>query len=298
MEKNNQPLILGIVVIAAVLIIALALIFTRSDSETEAPDESDSEQITSQPNPDPQPTPQPQPGVLPFNWGSLTERERYELNPTGCDLYTQWIGDDGTCHAFIPCDAEIPSCGWPPIGLGSFVILREPNNPPPEYYDNLESMPCGGSEFSCNPQLEYKRVAVRGDLSEMQLDPIWRQYMLQDSEKIGRYTLIMEFYDFNGSNQLQDYVDKNQESIAEYRLPAYLELEFHTQGTSAQSSIAIVFEQSGSNLGRVANDIVVAYNSKITPLELTGLTIFAFDGGENIIHYSSGDIIWQMPPGE
>ena len=34
MEKNNQPLILGIVVIGAVLIIALALIFTRGSDET------------------------------------------------------------------------------------------------------------------------------------------------------------------------------------------------------------------------------------------------------------------------
>ena len=34
MEKNNQPLILGIVVIGAVLIIALVLIFTRNSDET------------------------------------------------------------------------------------------------------------------------------------------------------------------------------------------------------------------------------------------------------------------------
>ena len=126
MEKNNQPLILGIVVIGAVLIIALALIFTRSDSGTEAPaenttsengknatnenGESDGDQTTPQPDPqptpqpapdpdplpDPQPDPQPQPGVLPSNWNSLTDREKTNLNPFDCNHETQWVSaEDG-----------------------------------------------------------------------------------------------------------------------------------------------------------------------------------------------------------
>ena len=82
MEKNNQPLILGIVVIGAVLIIALALIFTRSDSETEAPAEGtiseneeneagedengeDGQQPDPQPDPVPLPDPQPRPDPTP-----------------------------------------------------------------------------------------------------------------------------------------------------------------------------------------------------------------------------------------
>ncbi len=40
MEKNNQPLILGIVVVGAVLIIALALIFTRNGDQPEEATES------------------------------------------------------------------------------------------------------------------------------------------------------------------------------------------------------------------------------------------------------------------
>ena len=69
MEKNNQPLILGIVFIGAVLIIALALIFTRSDCGTEAPaentafenGESGDEQTTPQPDPQPPEPPEPDP---------------------------------------------------------------------------------------------------------------------------------------------------------------------------------------------------------------------------------------------
>ena len=123
MKKNNQPLILGIVVIGAVLIIVLALIFTRGDSDTEAPaenttsengenatNENGGEQTT--PQPDPQPTPQPapdpdplpgpqpdpQPGVLPPNWNSLTDREKTNLNPFDCDHATQWVSaEDGSC---------------------------------------------------------------------------------------------------------------------------------------------------------------------------------------------------------
>ena len=132
MEKNNQPLILGIVVIGAVLIIALALIFTRNsdDTATETASENNTsenqenvgtgengenggEQTTPQPDPqptpqpapdpdsfppDPQPDPQPQPGVLPPNWNSLTDREKTELNPYDCDHETQWVSaEDGSC---------------------------------------------------------------------------------------------------------------------------------------------------------------------------------------------------------
>ena len=118
MDKNNQPLILGIVVIGAVLIIALALIFTRSDSETEAPtenvvseneeneageeeeaeeDENDGQQPDPQPTP-PVPTPDPQPGVLPPNWDELTTPAKTDLNPFGCDIETQYVrADNGQC---------------------------------------------------------------------------------------------------------------------------------------------------------------------------------------------------------
>ena len=122
MEKNNQPLILGIVVIGAVLIISLALIFTRSDSETEVPTESTvsenaenetdengesngdqttprpDPQPTPQPTPDPDPLPDPQPGVLSSNWDSLSVQEKTGLNPFDCDYETQWVSaEDGTC---------------------------------------------------------------------------------------------------------------------------------------------------------------------------------------------------------
>lgn len=127
MEKNNQPLILGIVVIGAVLIIALALIFTRSDEtatepasennvsengengnggdngrDSQQPVPTPAPQPTPQPiptpNPTPAPTPESQSGVLPDNWDSLTSREKTDLNPFDCDHDTQWVSaEDGTC---------------------------------------------------------------------------------------------------------------------------------------------------------------------------------------------------------
>ena len=145
MEKNNQPLILGIVVIGAVLIIALALIFTRSDetatettgetntaestvSENEENGESSGRKITPQPNPDPQPAPdpvpvpvpdpQPQPmpeptNGLPPNWHSLTSQEKTDINPFDCDHATQWVSaEDGSCInkpvVIDPDDIECP----------------------------------------------------------------------------------------------------------------------------------------------------------------------------------------------
>ena len=148
MEKNNQPLILGIVVIGAVLIIALALIFTRSDetaTETagtndtsenqenasteengedgQQPQPAPDPQPTPQPDPDPQPTPDPDPqtGILPVNWDSLISQEKTDLNPFDCDHETQWVSaEDGTCidrtHTPVPgvnlnC-AELYGQGW------------------------------------------------------------------------------------------------------------------------------------------------------------------------------------------
>ena len=145
MKKNNQPLIIGgIVVIGAVLIIALALIFTRGDSETEAPaedtvsengenatnenGENGGEQTTPQPDPqptpqpapdpapDPQPTlaPNPQPGVLPADWDSLTPREKTDLDPFDCDHATQWVSaEDGSCIDKPSVDNPVSSSGTP-----------------------------------------------------------------------------------------------------------------------------------------------------------------------------------------
>ena len=127
MEKNNQPLILGAMVIGAILIIALALIFTRggddTTTETAVTDNTSSEnredtstgengedgqsQPTPDPAPEPQPTPEPQPqptpepgpsNNLPSNWHSLTSQQKTDLNPFGCDHETQWVSaEDGTC---------------------------------------------------------------------------------------------------------------------------------------------------------------------------------------------------------
>ena len=151
MEKNNQPLILGTIVIGAVLIIALALIFTRSsdDTVTETTSENNASENEEKkdmegngengqqpspvpppiPVPNPPPTPDPQPGVLPSNWNSLTSREKTDLNPFNCDIETQWISaENGTCidkpapaaataplqyldHDFVSCNHENVSEG-------------------------------------------------------------------------------------------------------------------------------------------------------------------------------------------
>ena len=124
MENNNQPLILGIVVVVAVLIIALALIFTLNsdDTATETPTENNTTengtngggsqppaptpaptptptpQPAPTPTPNPTPAPDPQPSVLPANWDSLTRQEKTDLNPFDCDYDSQWVSaEDGTC---------------------------------------------------------------------------------------------------------------------------------------------------------------------------------------------------------
>ena len=117
MEKNNQFLIFGGMVIGAVLIIALALIFTRDSDETtietanegnasetqeneleEENGEDDQQPETPETPENPEQPENPETGILPSNWSSLTSQEKKELNPYDCDHETQWVSaEDGTC---------------------------------------------------------------------------------------------------------------------------------------------------------------------------------------------------------
>ena len=118
MEKNNQPLIVTAIVGAVVLVVALAWAFTRDttteqqqpsgaeSSQTERNNNDNGSEDEQQPEPMPQPDtaprpapdPTPQPGVLPSNWGSLTPREKTDLNPHDCDHEVQWVSaEDGVC---------------------------------------------------------------------------------------------------------------------------------------------------------------------------------------------------------
>ena len=142
MEKNNQPLILGIVVIGAVLIIALAFIFTRNSDETtpitttttengaseggengnngQQPTPTPTPTPTPIPTPTPGPTPTPTPGVLPANWDTLTPQEKIALNPFDCDLETHWVAaEDGRC---LINDIDLPE-------LTTLDRVNLPDNP-------------------------------------------------------------------------------------------------------------------------------------------------------------------------
>ena len=129
MKKNNQPLILGIVVIGAVLVIALALIFTRDSDETttETPaetntTETDNNNQQPRPTPDPQPTPDPdpQPGILPVNWDSLTSQEKLDLNPYDCASIVEIRKTDGRCDddvllSQVRFESLVESDGYNPV---------------------------------------------------------------------------------------------------------------------------------------------------------------------------------------
>ena len=161
MEKNNQPLILGIVVIGAVLIIALALIFTRSDetatetaSETNATENQEdtsageNSEDNQQPRPDPetapQPAPEPQPqptpeltNGLPANWDSLTTQQKTSLNPFGCDHATRWVSaEDGSCINKTTDDDDSADPVRPPVE-SVYVLLDincyDPPSDPPHF---------------------------------------------------------------------------------------------------------------------------------------------------------------------
>ncbi len=232
MEKNNQPLILGIVVIGAVLIIALALIFTRSsdDTATETADENNiSEnqenenteengednqqhppdpvpQPTPQPTPAPTPVPNPQPDVLSV-WDSLSVQEKTDLNPFDCDHETQWVSaEDGSCinkqgeQPISSCTALIPECGY-----------HEPNLIP-EYILLTESRDCDEptdflGEMVQRCEIEVA-IAVKGEPTDEALDAYWTAW---EREKAfswhGGGIVSLVFYEHNGSESIGDYTD-------------------------------------------------------------------------------------------
>ena len=165
MKKNNQPLILGIVVIGAVLVIALALIFTRDSDETttETPaetntTETDNNNQQPRPTPDPQPTPDPdpQPGILPVNWDSLTSQEKLDLNPYDCASIVEIRKTDGRCdddvllsqvrfeslvesdgYNPVGCFQAIPETEFTADGLRNILNLSPPPNVMQPYFEEL-----------------------------------------------------------------------------------------------------------------------------------------------------------------
>ena len=212
MEKNNQPLILGIVVIGAVLIIALALIFTRSGDETatepasennvsenaengnggdnggdnQQPVPTPAPQPTPQPiptpNPTPVPTPAPQPGILPSDWDNLTDREKTDLNPFNCDHKTQWVSaEDGSC---IDKTATI----W---------NLLDPRLPDDVLLDELTM--CPDNQDDC----------FGGIVLAVQNKDPWRlQAYIEWYRKEGELlNWTLTIFAYNGSDQLADYAN-------------------------------------------------------------------------------------------
>ena len=238
MEKNNQPLILGIVVIGAVLIISLALIFTRSDSETEVPaestvsenedngaeenGESDGGKITPQPNPDPQPTPDPvpvpdpqpqpdpdpQPGILPPNWDSLTDRQKADLNPFNCDHETQWVSaEDGTCidKGDSDSDPEVVESGtFAGIDYIIWNVEREPYcgaTPGDGYYGCLD-----------DKWEAVVRIALKGSPTSAQIAEFWSVFKADYFDRTEVVSMLGVIYgypnfDVDNPNNFEDVID-------------------------------------------------------------------------------------------
>ena len=119
MQSNQTPIVIAILAVG--IIITLAIVLTRNNNQdtTEPANVAETEQQTEQetqptpepapvPAPEPQPTPQPtpaptptpapQPSILPASWDELSNTEKTNLNPFGCDHDTQWVSaEDGSC---------------------------------------------------------------------------------------------------------------------------------------------------------------------------------------------------------
>ncbi len=184
----------------------------------------------------------------------------------------------------------------PALVKDSLVVLRyrpaKEEEKTGEIY-SVTPMPCGGPVIACQNLQAARSIAVKEDLSETQLDTIWQQYIAEELEKVGDYTLEMTLYEYNGSDYIQDYWSEEQKPIAEYHLPEYLELELNLQDEAFQASIAIISNQE-SDLEKIASNILKVYDLKLAPSELTELTIFEYNDGDSIGFYGAKDMIWHM----
>ena len=234
MEKNNQPLIFGIVAIGAVLIIALALIFTRNSDETtteailtddtsenqentstEENGEDDQQSETPDSTPDPQPTPDPEPqpesipepsNGLPSNWQSLTSQQKTDLNPFNCDHATQWVS------------AEDGSCIDRPVVTDSGQEEAPGNNLPPVVCDDDQVELPGGGCFSylvldreqecledaddaCSITLYVAVKGNKGVVTGTMLDAVYRHIEADNPENVP----LPIMYTYNGSDDIDDY---------------------------------------------------------------------------------------------
>ncbi len=218
-EKNNQPLILGIVVIGAVLIISLTVIFTRNDSQPQEATENnvasneengtevENGEVGQQPSPEPQPssesepipTPQPRPGVLSV-WDSLSVQEKTDLNPFDCDHETQWVSaEDGSC---LDKPTETP---MPP---------SDPRHPDDVVLSLIKTCANAFGLPHWNSCFTSAYLAVKNTEQE-RLNALVAWYKEEHESKSS--ALDLEIYEYDDSNQLDDYL--NNQPLAEYSTP-------------------------------------------------------------------------------
>ena len=217
MEENNRPLILGIVAIGAVLIISLTVIFTRNDSQPQEATENnlagneengaevENGEVGQQPTPEPSPVsepiprPQPQPGVLSL-WNSLSVQEKTDLNPFGCDHETQWVSaEDGSC---IDKPTETP---MPP---------SDPRHPDDLVLSLITTCANAFGPPSWNSCITNAYLAVK-NAEQQRLNALVAWYRAEHES--GSSAVNLEIYEYDGSDQLEDY--SNNQPLAEYSTP-------------------------------------------------------------------------------
>ena len=276
MEKNNQSLILGIVVISAVLIITLALILrsgddsniptTATDSETtkvvepdpdsKSPPDSSTEPtstIDDEPESIPNPEVQPDPETietelpsgdrednLPSDWDELTSAEKTDLNPYRCLEGAIIRSDNGRC---VIADTSI-----------NYILLDKQG--PQAYTPPL-----------IVPTVIYTSIGVPNDTTDEDMDKVFEHFKADVAErrfggsfpavvsplKAVIYILDIHYYDdfvfnsdaYHGLEFLVDWPDSRKS----YKLtPAYTLGVFGYAGyTRDDVQAARVIDEAGRN---------------------------------------------------
>ena len=190
------------------------------------------------------------------------------------------------------------------INDDDFIVLSQP-----EYLPNADDRAVGGDSFLVGASYIWSRLAVattaQDNLPKVHLDILWQRYLESEQEQISHFNLAMDVYNYNGSDQLQSYWDQDEQPIAEYWMPAFVELELKflsQKGAGAcktiELSAAISPDQSANDdfdLEQFTSDLAMSYEHKFADATFGKLTVFTYNGSKNIDAYQNEEPVQPIP---
>ena len=262
-------------------------------------------------------------GTLPSDWSSLTAQQKTELNPFDCDHETQWVSaEDGSC-------LDKPQTNPPkPEGIESgtlagveYVLLEAIRS---DYWG--ERLP--GDEYGEELYEEALYIALKGNPTDSQTDEFWSVFKddyFSRTDIVWMNAWIYDYpYDRMNPGPERNVLHGHLEGYAGGYLPPGLDVTYYELQKRFYSSRESCFGDHLPNplppgepcttlsvivalpnapteteqLLERAKDILDSYPDEVDgkELDIKRISIYAYNGSDDIADYSELPLIIYPPP--